>query len=174
MSQWGVASRRHRDVFATSSRRHHYGGFMNPSFEPFVDPPDGFHDKPGTPSKAKDNFHRQRLVWRVNPECNFLFLRRPPKKPIFGFGRRKIFLGGRKSYLAAEHHNEAAPKKKKGRGFSEKYCSLGARRKSRFLVLGAEIKKKPPKKKCGGRNVFGGGRKSYLAAEHHNETAPKK
>ena len=122
---------------------------------------------------AKENFHRQRLVWRVNPECNFLLLRRPP---IFGFGRRKtagfrsapplqknaekyfgsrkIFWGERKSYLAAEHHNEAAPKKKKKRFFrlgAEIYCSLGARRKSRFLVLGAEKKKKPPKRKFRGR-----------------------
>ena len=30
----------------------------------------------------------------------------------------KNLVGGRKSYLAAEHHNEAAPKKKKSRGFS--------------------------------------------------------
>ena len=37
----------------------------------------------------------------------------------------KFLLGGRKSYLAAEHHNEAAPKKKKKPGFfrlgAEKY-----------------------------------------------------
>ena len=29
---------------------------MNPSFEAFVDPPDGFHDKPGTPSKSEGQF----------------------------------------------------------------------------------------------------------------------
>ena len=49
-------SRRHRDVFATSSRRDHYGGFMNPSFEAFVDPSDGFHDKPGTPSNREGQY----------------------------------------------------------------------------------------------------------------------
>ena len=73
--------------------------------------------------------------------------------------RLKIFLGGRKSYLAAEHHNEAAPKKKKPRFFrlgAEKYCSLGARRKSRFLVLGAE-KKKSRRKKIVGAEIFLGG-----------------
>ena len=35
-------------------------------------------------------------------------------------------------------------------------------------------KKLGPKKKIGGRNFLGGGRKRYLAAEHHNEAAPKK
>ena len=49
-------SRRHREVFATSSRRDHYGGSMNPSFEAFVDPSDGFHDKPGTPSNREGQF----------------------------------------------------------------------------------------------------------------------
>ena len=34
---------------------------------------------------------------------------------------------------------------------AESYCSLGARRKSRFLILGAEKTKKPPEKKIGGR-----------------------
>ena len=60
-------------------------------------------------------------------------------------------------------------------------CSFAACRKSRFLVLGAEKKKKPlighPPKPIlflGGRNFLGGGRKSHLAAEHHNEAAPKK
>ena len=32
---------------------------------------------------------------------------------LFVANGRKINLGGRKSYLAAEHHNEAAPEKKK-------------------------------------------------------------
>ena len=54
---------------------------MNPLFEAFVDPPDGFHEKwtlqmgstknPEPVRTAKDNFHRQRLVWWLNPECNF-------------------------------------------------------------------------------------------------------
>ena len=29
---------------------------MNPSLETFVDPPDGFHDKPGTPSNREGQF----------------------------------------------------------------------------------------------------------------------
>ena len=29
---------------------------MNPSFEAFVDPPGGFHDKLGTPSKCEGQF----------------------------------------------------------------------------------------------------------------------
>ena len=29
---------------------------MNPSFEAFVDPSDGFHNKPGTPSNREGQF----------------------------------------------------------------------------------------------------------------------
>ena len=29
---------------------------MNPSFEAFVDPPDGFHEKPGTSSNREGQF----------------------------------------------------------------------------------------------------------------------
>ena len=69
-----------------------------------------------------------------------LLLRRPPKKPIYGFGRRKNKkaaekkkLGGEQNcgaenllggYLAAEHHYETAPKKKQNDFFrlgAEKY-----------------------------------------------------
>ena len=110
---------------------------MNPSFEAFVDPPDGSTKNPEPVRTAKDNFHRQRLV-RVVVEprmpllglCSFdarresRFLVWAPKNGGFSErlktkkSRRKIFLGGRKRHLAAEHHNEAAPKKKKSRGFS--------------------------------------------------------
>ena len=150
-------SRRHRNVFAVPSRRHHYGGFMNPSFEAFVDPPDGFHEKPGTRSNREGQFSPPEACMVVEPRMQLLGLcsfdaRRKSRFLVFGaekrrfFGapkkkeksRRKIFWGGRKSYLAAEHYNEAAPKKKKRPRFfrlgAEKYCSLGARRKSRFLV----------------------------------------
>ena len=176
---------------------------MNPSIEAFVDPPDGFHEKPGTRSNREGQFSPPEARVVVEPRMQLLGLcsfdaRRKSRFLVLGakkrrfFGapkyiksRQKIFLGGRKSYLAAEHHNEAAPKKKKKPRFfrlgAEKYCSLGARRKSRFLVLGAEKTKKPPKKNnweakknWGGRNFLGRGRKSYLAAEHHNETASKK
>ena len=112
-------SRRHRDVFAVPSRRHHYGGFMNRSFEAFVDPPYGFREKPGTRSNREGQFSPPEARMVVEPRMQLLGLcsfdaRRKKQK-----SRRKIFLGGRKSYLAAEHHTEAAPKKtKKSRGFS--------------------------------------------------------
>ena len=113
-------SRRHRDVFAVPSRRHHYGGFMNRSFEAFVDPPYGFREKPGTRSNREGQFSPPEARMVVEPRMQLLGLcsfdaRRKKQK-----SRRKIFFGGRKSYLAAEHHTEAAPKKtkKKSRGFS--------------------------------------------------------
>ena len=85
-------SRRHRDVFGVPSRRHHYGGFMNPSFEAFVDPPDGFHEKPGTRSNREGQFSppeaRSCGGWTQNATFRPLLLRRPPRKPIFGFGRQ--------------------------------------------------------------------------------------
>ena len=67
------AESRLRDGTATSSRRDHYGGFMNPSFEAFVDPSDGFHDKPGTPSNREGQYAPPEawIVW-VNLECNLL------------------------------------------------------------------------------------------------------
>ena len=99
-------SRRHRDVFAVPSRRHHYGGFMNPSFEAFVDPPDGFHEKPGTRSNREGHFSPPEARMVVEPRMELLGL-----------------------------------------------CSFDARRKSRFLVLGAKnggfserLKKKAAKK----------------------------
>ena len=173
---------------------------MNPSSEAFVDLPDGFHDKPGTPSKSEGQFSPPEARLAGEPRMQLFAPSAPAEKNDFWFwapknggfserlkkkSSRKIFLGGRKSYLAAEHHNEAAPKKEKKTRFfrlgAEKYCSLGTRRKSRFLVLGAEKKKAAEKKnwgpkKCyGGRNFSGwGARKSYLAAEDRNETAPKK
>ena len=56
-------------------------------------------------------------------------------------------------------------------------CSFDARRKSRFLVFGAEKRRffgAPTKIKINRRKIFLGGRKSHLAAEHHNEAAPNK
>ena len=146
MSQRGVAfttaPRRLRGaVAATSLRRLH-----EPFIRAFVDPPDGFHEKPkpGNPFEGQFSSPEARMV--VEPRMQFLGLcpfnaRRKSRFLVLGakkrrfFGapkkkkkRRKIFLGGRKSYLAAEHHNEAAPKKKKKTRFfclgAEKYCSL--------------------------------------------------
>ena len=93
---------------------------MNRSFEAFVDPPYGFREKPGTRSNREGQFSPPEARMVVEPRMQLLGLcsfdaRRKKQK-----SRRKIFLGGRKSYLAAEHHTEAAPKKtkKKSRGFS--------------------------------------------------------
>ena len=115
---------------------------MNPSFEAFVDPPDGFHEKPGTRSNREGQFSPSEARMVVKPRmqllglCSFDAHRKSrflvlgaKKRRFFGApkkkkSRRKIFLGDRKSYLAAEHHNEAAPKKKKKRFFrlgAEKY-----------------------------------------------------
>ena len=66
---------------------------MNPSFEAFVDPPDGFHEKPGTFSNREGQFSPPEARMVVEPRMQLLglslLLRRPPKKPIFGFWRRK-------------------------------------------------------------------------------------
>ena len=108
---------------------------MNPSFEAFVDPPDGFHEKPGTRSNREGQFSPPEARMVVEPRmqllglCSFDARRKSrflvlgaKKRRFFGAPKkkkpRKIFLGDRKSYLAAEHHNKAAPKKKKNRGFS--------------------------------------------------------
>ena len=130
-----------------------------------------------------------------------LLLRRPPKKPIFGFGRRETavfrsaekkkknsdwsttqpsrfkFLGGRKSCLAAEHHNE---KKKPPIGHPPKKADLNFWGVEKVIWPPNNITRRRRKKKCRrlvtrpSRFKFWGGRKSYLAAEHHNEAAPKK
>ena len=157
---------------------------MNPSFEGFEDPPDGFHEKPRTRSNREGQFSPPEARMVVEPRMQLLGLcsfdaRRKSRFLVFGaekrrffgapkkmkkppqniFRGRKIFFGGRKSHLAAEHHNEAAPKKKnnKPRFFrlgAEKYCSLGARRKSRFLVLGAKKKKAVEKKIWGAEKNY--------------------
>ena len=79
---------------------------MNPSFEAFVDPPDGFHEKPGTRSNREGHFSPPEARMVVEPRMELLGL-----------------------------------------------CSFDARRKSRFLVLGAKnggfserLKKKAAKK----------------------------
>ena len=167
----------HRGVaFATSSRRHHYGGFMNPSFEAFVDPPDGFHDKSGTPSNREGQFSPPEARMGGGPRmqllglCSFDARRKSrfwfwaPKNG--GFSERlkkkktpKIFLGPEKYFWGVEKViwppntiTRRRRKKKKNEVFPlgrRKYCSLGARRKSRFLVLGAATKKAAEKKKLG-------------------------
>ena len=89
-------SRRHRDVFAVPSRRHHYGGFMNPSFEAFVDPPDGFHEKPGTRSKREGQFSPPEARMVVEPRMQLVGLcsfdaRRKSRVLFFGAKKRRFF-----------------------------------------------------------------------------------
>ena len=131
---------------------------MNPSFEAFVDPPDGFHDKPGTPSKSEEQFSPPEARMAGEPRMQLFAPSAPAEKDDFWFwapknggfserlenkkSRRKIFWGGRKSYLAAEHHNEAAPKKKK----KVEVFQLGRRK-----IL---LPRRPPKKP-----IFGFGRR---------------
>ena len=40
---------------------------MNPSFEAFVDPPDGFHEKPGTRSNREGQFSPPEARMVVEP-----------------------------------------------------------------------------------------------------------
>ena len=148
---------------------------MNPSFEAFVDPPDGFHEKPGTRSNREGQFSppEARMVVEPRMQLSGLFsfdARRKSRCLVLGAKKRRFFgapkkkkktkniFGDRKRYLAAEHHNEAAPKKKrkKQRFFrlgAEKYCSLAEKADFWFW---APKKKKPPKKKMGGEKKLWG------------------
>ena len=57
---------------------------MNPSFEAFVDPPDGFHDKPGTASKSEGQFSPPEARMAGEPRMQLF----APSAPAdFGFGR---------------------------------------------------------------------------------------
>ena len=104
---------------------------MNPSFEAFVDPPDGFHEKPGTRSNREGQFSppEARMVVESRMQILGLCSFDARRKSRFWFlatnngsfserlkkmkSRRKLFLGGRKSYLAAEHITRRRRKKKK-------------------------------------------------------------
>ena len=141
---------------------------MNSSFEAFVDPPDGFHDKPGTPSKSEGQSSPPEARMAGEPRMLLFSPSAPAEKADFWFwapknggfserlkkkkSRRKIFWGVEKVIWPPNTITRRRRKKKRKRFFrmgAEKYCSLGARRKSRFWVLGAEKTKKPPKKKMG-------------------------
>ena len=131
-------SRRHRDVFAVPSRRHHYGGFMNSSFEAFVDPPDGFHEKPGTRSNREGQFSPPEARMVVEPRMQLLGLcsfdaRRKSRFLIFGAEKRRFFGAPKKKKKAAAKYfwgvekviwppntitRRRRKKKKKSRGFS--------------------------------------------------------
>ena len=81
MSQRGVtfatAPRRLRDVLAA--------GFMNPSFEAFLDPPDGFHDTPGTPSNREGNFSPPEARMAGEPRMQPFAPSAPAEKADFWF-----------------------------------------------------------------------------------------
>ena len=46
---------------------------MNPSFEAFVDPPDGFHEKPGTRSNREGQFSPPEARVVVEPRMHVFF-----------------------------------------------------------------------------------------------------
>ena len=96
MSQRGVAfataPRRLRGAVAATSLR----GFMNPSFEAFVDPPDGFHEKPGTRSNREGQFSPPEARMVVEPRMRLLGLcsfeaRRKSRFLFFGAEKRRFF-----------------------------------------------------------------------------------
>ena len=176
-------SRRHRDVFAVPSRRHHYGGFMNPSFEAFVDPPDGFHEKPGTRSNREGQFSPPEARMVVEPRMQLLglcsFDARRKSRFLFLAPKNGGFLESLKKKKAAAKYfwgvekviwppntitRRRRQKKKKPRFFclgAGKYCSLGARRKSRFVVLDAKKKKAAEKNYWWPKTFLGGSKKSF-------------
>ena len=75
---------------------------MNPSFEAFVDPPDGFHEKPGTRSNRKGQFSPPEAGMVVEPRmqllglCSFDARRKKKKPPKFFWGGSKKLFGRRK------------------------------------------------------------------------------
>ena len=167
-------SRRHRDVFAVPSRRHHYGGFMNPSFEAFVDPPDGFHEKPGIRSNREGQLSSPEARMVVEPRMQLLGLcsfdaRRKSRLLVLGAKKRRFF-GAPKKKKAAEKYfwgvekviwppntiTRRRRKKKKKRFFrfgAEKYCSLAE--KADFWFWAPKNKKAAEKQKLGGEKNLG-------------------
>ena len=69
---------------------------MNPSFEAFVDPPDGFHKKPGTRSNRERQFSPPEARMVVEPRMQLLGLcsfdaRRKSRFLFFGAEKRRFF-----------------------------------------------------------------------------------
>ena len=63
---------------------------MNPSsFEAFVDPPDGFHDKPGTALKNEGQLSPLEARMAGEPRMQLFAPSAPAEKNDFGFGRLK-------------------------------------------------------------------------------------
>ena len=77
---------------------------MNPSFKAFVDPPDGFHEKPGTRSNREGQLSppEARMVVAQNATFRPLLLRRPPKSRflVLGAKKRRFFGAPKKKKVA--------------------------------------------------------------------------
>ena len=111
---------------------------MNSSFEAFVDPPDGFHEKPGTRSNREGQFSPPEARMVVEPRMQLLGLcsfdaRRKSRFLIFGAEKRRFFGAPKKKKKAAAKYfwgvekviwppntitRRRRKKKKKSRGFS--------------------------------------------------------
>ena len=150
---------------------------MNPSFEAFVDPPDGFHEKPGTRSNREGQFSPPEAHMVVEPRIQLLGLcsfdaRRKSRFLVFGAEKRRFF-------GAREEKKKAAAKYFWG---VEKVIwppNTITRRRRIFFFLKAEVfplghrkillLRRPPKKP-----IFGFGRvKKKKAAEKKNWGAEK-
>ena len=148
---------------------------MSPSFEAFVDPPDGFHDKPGTPSKSEGQFSPPEARMAGEPRIQLFAPSAPAEKADFwfwapkngGFSERlkkknaaeKYFRGVEKVIWPPNTITRRRRKEKKGRGFSAwapKKLLLRRPPKKPISVLGAERTKKRPKKKPVGRKKIVG------------------
>ena len=58
---------------------------MNPSFEAFVDPPDGFHDKPATSLKGEGQFSPPEARMAGKPRMQLFAPSAPAEKADFWF-----------------------------------------------------------------------------------------
>ena len=163
MSQRGVALATHRDVFAVPSRRHHNGGFMNPSFEAFVDPPDGFHEKPGTCSNREGQFLPPEARMVVEPRMQLLGL------CSFDARRKSLFLVPKKKRKAAKYFgggekviwppNTITRRRRK----KEKKPEIFPLRRRKILLL-----RRPPK-----NPIFGFGRRKKKQSAEKKIWRPK-
>ena len=69
---------------------------MNPSFEAFVDPPDGFHEKPGIRSNREGQLSSPEARMVVEPRMQLLGLcsfdaRRKSRLLVLGAKKRRFF-----------------------------------------------------------------------------------
>ena len=147
---------------------------MNPSFKAFVDPPDGFHEKPGILSNREGQLSSPEARMVVEPRMQLLGLcsfdaRRKSRLLVWapkngGFSerlkkkksRRKYFWGVEKVIWPPNTITRRRRKKKKKRFFrfgAEKYCSLAE--KADFWFWAPKNKKAAEKQKLGGEKNLG-------------------